>query len=85
MVSAYICTSMLHVLTFPQWTDATFSVGGAAYTHRLTPLPDLQQFGGQIFRQVMRAKDNIVGSCRDNTDKPKLLKHILNVKISLGS
>lgn len=65
------------LLTLPQWTDATFSVGGgAAGTHRLKPLPGLQQRGGQIFHQLIRTEQNVLRSYGDNTDKPtQLLTH----------
>lgn len=59
------------LLALPQWADAAFSVGGAACTHRLKPLPGLQQCGSQIFSQVMRTKHNVFWTYGDNTDNPK--------------
>lgn len=68
------------LLTLPQRADATFSVGGgAACTHRLKPLPGLQQPGSQIFSQLMRTEHSVGRPCGDRTDKPTLhvyLKHI---------
>lgn len=77
------------LLTLPQWTDATFSVGGgAACTHRLKPLPGIQQRGSQIFSQVMRTERSVVRPYGDNTDKPTqsmCLTHIFIANISAGS
>lgn len=74
------------LLTLPQWADATFSVGGgAACTHRLKPLPGLQQPWSQIFSQLMRTEHSVGRPYGDRTDKPTLkvyFKHIFTAKIS---
>lgn len=70
----YSCRfTVTDLLTLPQWTDATFSVGGAACAHRLKPLSGLQQCGSQIFRQVMWTKHTVVRSYGDNADQLKTL------------
>lgn len=67
MIYSYRFT-ITDLLTLPQWTDATFRVGGAACTHGLKPLSGLQQCGSQIFSQVVRTKHTVVWSYGNNAD-----------------